>query len=80
MWNNRSAWYKGGVIGILIGLLFYIKIIIDNSGFGNPDVAGFGLTIGINLSVALALSIIGFLIGAIISWIVGKIKSKKKIM
>ncbi len=76
-WKDWPYWIKGGIIGILLSLAYFLIILIIYLIYNWPegDYVGFIIyilfgTIISTIGVAVAL----FIIGAIIGLIVGKIK------
>lgn len=83
-WRNWSYWLRGGIITIVLYIIFYILfILIREEGVFPPTLAG-NLIYVINISFYLVLLIgtildllLVFLIGAFIGLIYGKFKQRK---
>ena len=76
-WKNWSYTKKGGIIGIILGLLAFFGVIINNRGFGNTEIYGFTLIALIDLFVLALFLFISFFLGVFISWIIEKMKPMK---
>jgi len=79
-WKNWSAWLKGGIIGLIIWIIFFILAgIVDFQikGIIPPLIIG---NLHSNLTIPFVFAenvIIYVIISAIIGLIVGKVKSKR---
>ena len=72
-WKNWSYWLRGGIVGLIIVLIwaFFVTYISPPSGFADSTDAG--------ALVIFILTIPGIIIGMIVGLIVGKIKSRKSV-
>jgi hypothetical protein len=81
-WKEWPAWVKGGLVGFLIGLLYFFWVLYLNRN--NPDGIGlwekaFGGAWGsIVLLLVYIVIICSVALCALIGWIVGRVKAKKE--
>jgi len=78
-WRNLSYWLRGGLIGLLIGLIIWIvwfvwgTLDVQSGGSENELIVLGSMIVFIGGLILLA---IGFIIGTIVGLIVGKSKYK----
>jgi Na+/proline symporter len=90
VWKKWAIWYRGAIIGLIVGLIVSIGITKENgllSSLASPGLLScrvltqcYGSLCTPCLIVGLLLNLIyGFVIGAIIGLIIQKITKKEKV-
>lgn len=67
-----KAWEIGSIVGIIVGIIYFLL----TSSF---LMRKFGSGLISNLIPGLGYAVVGFILGALIGWIVGKIKQRKEV-